>query len=161
MGKINRAESQKDMLDPKEKSKITIYDRQIKDKLNVIKQLKTTPIVEIACKRANIGRSTFYRWKNEDKIFSKDADAAMKEGEEFISDMSESQLISLIKGKKFPAIQMWLKHHHPKYTNRLEISGQLITQEDEELNQEEYEIERQALRQMGYKKKYGRSKQSE
>lgn len=156
MGKTNRPKSQKNMLDPK--AKIAIYDRQVQDKADVIEQLKKMPIIEIACKRANVSRSSFYRWKAEDKIFSRDADQAMKEGEDFISDMSESQLISMIKDKKFSAVQLWLKTHSPKYASRLEISGQLTTREEEELSPEQQDVVRQALHFAGYKK-HGRKQQ--
>lgn len=35
-----------------------------------------------------------------------------------MNDLSESQLIQLIKEKKFPAISMWLKYHSPRYQNQ-------------------------------------------
>ena len=44
----------------------------------------------------------------EDEQFHEYSDEAMKSGEEMINDLSESQLISLIKDKNFPAIQLWL-----------------------------------------------------
>ena len=134
-----------------EKAEMTIWTRQAKDKQEILEQLKKMPIIEIACKKSNIGRSTFYRWCQEDKEFKKAADEAMKEGESYICDMSESQLVSMIMDKKFPAIQLWLKTHHPKYTNRLEISGELTAREEDELSPEQQEVVRQALKFAGYK----------
>jgi hypothetical protein len=75
----------------------------------VLEQLRKVPIVQIACERSDIGRSTFYRWKREDEKFKKAVDEAMEDGEAMINDLSESQLITLIKEKNFPAIQLWLR----------------------------------------------------
>jgi len=47
----------------------TINLRQAKDKEFLLECLKKMPIVETACARAGIGRSTFYRWRKEDKEF--------------------------------------------------------------------------------------------
>lgn len=118
-----------------------------KDRLknSIIEQLKKMPIVQIACERAGIGRATYYRWRNENKNFKKMADDAIAEGELLINDMSESQIISLIREKNWSAISFWLRHHHPKYTNKLEITGHLKHSE-EELTLEEKGLIKKALR---------------
>jgi len=133
-------------------AKTTIQNRQAKNKLEIIEQLKKMPIIQVACQRAGIGRTTFYDWCNKDKEFKKATDEAMKEGEDFISDISESQLISLIREKSFSALQLWLRTHHPKYASRLEINGQLTTHEEDELSPEQKAVVRRALRLAGYKK---------
>jgi len=109
----------------------------------VLEQLRKIPIVQIACERSNIGRSTYYRWRREDAKFKKATDEAMQDGEEMINDLSESQLISLIKEKNFPAIQLWLRQHHPKYRNKVEVTTR--TEEDEQLTPEEAKLVRNAL----------------
>jgi hypothetical protein len=87
----------------------------------LLKCLKQTPIVELACKNAGIGRTTFYRWKKQSSTFSRSVEAAMKEGFDFINDLAETQLVSSIRDKKFPAIAYWLNHRHPSYGNKVEI----------------------------------------
>ena len=62
--------------------------------LNVFKEM---PIVEVAVKRIGITKDTYYRWLKEDEEFGKQAKEAMARGIEFINDMSESQIIALIK----------------------------------------------------------------
>lgn len=109
----------------------------------VLEQLRKIPIVQIACERSNIGRSTYYRWRREDAKFKKATDEAMRDGEEMINDLSESQLITLIKEKNFPAIQLWLRQHHPKYRNKVEVTTR--TEEDEQLTPEEAKLVRNAL----------------
>jgi hypothetical protein len=115
-----------------------------KDKQLLLDRLKETPIVEFACKKAGVGRATYYRWR-EDKEFAKDADEAIAEGEAFITDMSESQLISMIRDRNFQAIQLWLRHHHAKYNQKIEITAN-IQHQQEELNPEQEAVVREALR---------------
>lgn len=114
-------------------------------KKNLIEQLKKMPIIQIACDRTNVARSSFYRWKIEDKKFAKEADMAILEGEALITDMSQSQLISLINDRNFQALQLWLRHHHPKYTNKVEVTAQ-FKDPDEKLSPEQEAIVKKALR---------------
>ena len=39
--------------------------------------------------------------------------------------MAESQLLTAIKDQNMTAIIFWLKSHHPAYTNKVEVTGQL------------------------------------
>jgi len=116
-----------------------------KTKSSLIEQLKKAPIVQIGCERAGVSRATYYRWRKEDGEFKKASDEAIIEGETLITDMSESQLISMIRDGNFQAVQLWLRHHHPKYGQKIEISGN-INQPHEELNPEQEAVVREALR---------------
>lgn len=119
--------------------------KQDKTKEQVVAQLKEMPIVQIVCKKLGIGRATYYRWRNEDKEFQKATDEAIREGELLINDMSESQVVNLIREKNWPAISFWLKHHHPKYANKVEVIAQ-INQPAERLTPEQEAVVREALR---------------
>jgi hypothetical protein len=114
-------------------------------KATVIEQLRKTPIVEYACSRAGVGRTTFYRWRKEDKEFAGKADEALREGLSLVTDMAESQLIAAIKAGQLPAIVFWLKHRHADYKTKVEINGQ-IEQVDEKLTPEQAAIVDRALR---------------
>lgn len=104
---------------------INVQKRQSVDKKLVIEQLRKTPIIQLVCERCGIGKSTYYRWRQDDAEFKKNSDEAMQDGIDMINDLSESQLIALIKEKNFPAIQLWLRQHHPAYSNRLEVKAQI------------------------------------
>jgi len=117
---------------------------KIDQKKSVLVQLKQVPIVQVACQKSGVSRATFYRWRQEDKDFKKLADEAVLEGETLITEMSESQLVSLIRDKNFAAIQLWLKSHHPKYGTKVEISGGLNV--SRELTEEENKLIEKALR---------------
>lgn len=109
----------------------------------LIEQLQKTPIVQFACEKTGIVRATYYRWRGEDLEFAKQADAALGEGALLVNDLAESQIISAIKDRNITAIIYWLRHHHPSYTNRLELVASL---KQEELTPEQEAAVREALR---------------
>lgn len=105
----------------------------------VLEQLIKTPIVEVACSKAGIGKTSFYQWKNDDVEFAKAVNEAMKVGIDFISDIAESQLINLIKKGDFKAVAYWLKYNrNERYGEKLKISGTIEVRE--ELTEEEFEL---------------------
>lgn len=125
------------------KDKETVKHRVKNEKILLIEQFKKTPIVQVACEKTGIGRSTYYRWRKEDKAFAKSADEALSEGCLLVNDMAESQLISAIREQNMTAIIFWLKHHHSVYHTRVELSGKIET--GEELTSEQKSIIKKAL----------------
>lgn len=97
-----------------------------------------------ACEKTSIARSTVYRWREQSKKFARDMEKAIDEGEALINEMGESQLISLIRDKNFPAVRFWLTHRNPKFRERVEVTTNL--QGQEELSKEQKTIVREALR---------------
>jgi len=88
-------------------------------------ELKKVPIVQVACEKTGISRNSIYRWKREDKNFSKAMDKSLAEGEALVNDMSESQLLTLIKEKNFSAIRFWLNHRSPRFRDKVEVTSKL------------------------------------
>lgn len=109
-----------------------------------LENLKKIPIVMAACERSGVARTTVYRWRNESKEFAQMMDEAIAEGETLINEMSEGQLISLIRDKNFPALRFWLIHRNPKFRERVEVTAKFEKQE--ELTPEQEAIVREALR---------------
>ncbi len=107
--------------------------RQNVDKELMLQKLKQTPIIQVACQKAGIARATFYRWRKSDKKFKEAVEIAVEEGTNLINDMAESQLVSAIKDKNLTSIIFWLKTHHPKYANKIELT----TKEDHKLTKEQ------------------------
>ena len=126
------------------KKKTTIQKRQAQEKAVLLEQLKKTPIVQIACEKTGIGRTTYYRWRKEDDDFKKEADDALKEGKSLVNDMAESQLLSAIRDGHMTGIIFWLKHHHNDYANRVEVTAKLAEQDP--LNPEQEATIREAIR---------------
>jgi predicted DNA binding protein len=106
-------------------------------------ELRKVPIISVACEKTGIARNSIYRWKKEDKTFSKKMDEALKDGVAFVNDMSESQLLSMIKEKNWSAISFWLKHRNPNYKDKIEITTK---EENEDLTPEQKKIVRNALK---------------
>jgi hypothetical protein len=107
------------------KTQMTIAKRIKTDQIVLLDQLKKTPIVQIGCEKTNIGRATYYRWRNQSVKFAKLADEALQEGNLLVNDMAESQLLSAVRDKNMTGIIFWLKHHHSAYADRIEIKGKL------------------------------------
>lgn len=81
-------------------------------------ELRKVPIVQVACEKSGVSRNTVYRWKREDADFAKRMTEAEADGVAFVNDMSESQLLQLIKDRKFPAIRLWLTNNHRRFATR-------------------------------------------
>jgi hypothetical protein len=126
-----------------ENNQTTIEERQEKDKQALVDTLKEMPIIQVACKKAGISRATYYRWRTDDKNFKRQSESAMGQGFEYINDMSESQVVALIREKKLPAIILWLRHHHPRYGSKTAAYTPIAT--DEDLTPEERKIMLEAL----------------
>ena len=106
-------------------------------------ELRKVPIVQVACEKSGLSRNSVYRWRKEDKTFLKQMDTALAEGVAFVNDMSETQLLTLIKEKSFPALSFWLRHRNDNYKNKLEITTK---EDDEELTPSQAKIVKQALK---------------
>ena len=126
-----------------QENETSIEARKENHKKIILEHLTTTPIVEIACKKTGIGRSTFYRWKKEDDDFSQAVEESIASGSALISDMAESQLIKSIQNGNMTGIIFWLKSRHPSYTNKLEVTAK--TKEDEALTPEQQMVVEKAL----------------
>ncbi len=128
-----------------EKKKKTISKRIAENRKAILEQLRKLPIIQVACQKSGVGRATYYRWRNEDKDFAKEADKAISEGVEVINDLSETQLITAIKNQNFSAIRFWLQNRHKAYTNKVEVLERGIS-DNEQLTDEQRKIVEKALR---------------
>ena len=114
---------------------------KVKD--SFLEELKKIPIVQVACEKTGISRNSVYRWRKEDKEFTKEMDQALTEGEALVNDMSESQLLTLIKEKNFSAIRFWLNHRNPKFKDKVEVTTRIGL--DDVLTPEQEKIVKRAL----------------
>lgn len=105
-------------------------------------ELRKVPIVQVACEKTGVSRNSVYRWKREDNEFAKQFDDALTDGVEFVNDMSESQLLQLIKEKNFSAVRFWLNKRHPAYKDKIEVTR---AGDIEELSPEQQAMVRKAL----------------
>jgi predicted DNA binding protein len=116
--------------------------KKAKTKDLFLAELKRVPIVQVACEKTNLSRNTIYRWKKEDENFHKEMELALAEGEALVNDMTESQLLVLIREKNWPAMSFWLKHRNPKFRERIEVT---TVSEDDDLSPEQEALVKKAL----------------
>jgi len=112
-------------------------------------ELRKVPIVQVACEKTGISRNSVYRWKKEDGVFLENMEQAMSDGVAFVNDMSESQLLTMIKEKNWSAISFWLKHRNDNYKNKVELSGTVNS--INELSPKQEKLVKQALNLAGVK----------
>jgi len=98
----------------------------------------------VACEKTGLSRNSIYRWRKEDKKFAKLMDQAMLDGVAFVNDMSESQLLTMIKEKNWSAISFWLRHRNANYKDKLELTNK--TEDNENLTTGQKKAIREALR---------------
>lgn len=120
-----------------------LQDRTTQNRQFMLEQLKKTPVVQICCEKLGVARSTYYRWRDEDPEFAKQADIALSEGVALVNDMAESQLLSAIRDRNISAIFYWLNHRHAAYSSKLEITAKV---KDESLTEEQTQLIEKALR---------------
>lgn len=118
-------------------------------KTAILEQLRKSPIIQVACEKVGISRQTYYRYRDEDPVFAKEADNAIEGGVFLVNDLAESQLISAIKDRNITAIMGWLKHRHPSFKSRIEISGEL-RQARQNMTEEEFALLCEALQMAGF-----------
>lgn len=113
---------------------------RIKD--NFLEQLRKIPIVQVACEKLDVSRNSIYKWKKTDKKFAEEMEKALTEGEALVNDLTENQLLTLIKEKEWSAISFWLRHRNPKFKDKIEVTTKIT---DEKLTPEQEQIVRKAL----------------
>ncbi len=127
---------------PLPERKLELNMKKVKLQNQFFDELRKVPIVQVACEKTGLSRNSVYRWKKEDPEFSKKMEQALADGVAFVNDMSESQLLTMIKEKNWPAISFWLKHRNDNYKNKIEI---ITKEESEELTPEQEKVVREAL----------------
>jgi len=96
----------------------TIAKRQQKLKEEVLKQLESIPIIEVATKKAGTSSSTYYRWMDEDSIFARAARESLDRGLRHLNDVAESKVVSGIYNNDKTFIIFWLKNRHKNYADK-------------------------------------------
>lgn len=113
-------------------------------KERLVDQLRDMPIVEVACRRAGIGRATYYRWLKKDPEFAAQCREALEQSTAAVSDIAEAKLINAIQAGNMTAISFWLRSRHGAYQARVNVQG-TINHRSEVLTTEQSKIVQRAL----------------
>lgn len=127
-----------------DKRKATVGVRVRGQKEAFLEQLRKTPIIQLAADKASVGRTTVYRWRDEDPEFAEQMEQAIQEGRLLVSDVAEAQILAAIRDRNIPSVLFWLKHHHPSYSTKIEIDA-TIKKEAPELTAEQWALIEEAL----------------
>jgi len=94
-----------------------------------LKELEKNGNVLLSCLKINIHRSTYYRWKKEDKKFREKAAEAEKHGRENNVDIGEHSLMKKVREGDLGAIKYLLGHISSKYRPKKEASRVIFVHE--------------------------------
>jgi hypothetical protein len=90
--------------------------RKTKKTLNIIfDELEKTGLISSACAKAQIPRSTFYRWYNSDFEFRLKVDDTVTIGRANMVDFAESKVIKNIQNGSQRAAEFYLRHNDTRY----------------------------------------------
>jgi ABC-type cobalamin/Fe3+-siderophores transport system ATPase subunit len=97
----------------------TLAKNTVKAKAAVLEQLAQYPVVTNACKRASVGRATYYKWLESDAKFARSVEQATIDGKRFVTDMAKAQLLKLMSNGDKTAIIFLLKNYDPDFTDKV------------------------------------------
>ena len=92
--------------------------RIVKQKASLLEILSKFPIIQLACEKSGISRATYYRWREDDDVFSQEAQSQLQKGKEVVNDIAEWNILLWVKNADIRATMYWLNNNHPSYSNR-------------------------------------------
>lgn len=104
---------------PEKKRLATLAKKTAEQKAAILEQLAKCCIIQLACERTGIGRSTYYSWLAEDKEFKELADKAINTGRAYLNDIAFSGLLKRIQENNITMLIFWLKNNHPWFAEKI------------------------------------------
>ncbi|MEI6042514.1 MAG: hypothetical protein WCQ00_03030 [bacterium] len=98
----------------------------------LLSELRKHGIIDFACKKAGIARSSYYRLLKI-KRFRKLVREAKLEGIDVNNDTAESVILNGIRSKDVGCAKYWLEHNHPRYKKREIAKEHVISLQDQGL----------------------------
>lgn len=99
----------------------------------MVEYLERTPVVESACSKLGIVRSTHYRWMESEPEYKNAVERALERGRSVVDDVAESHLISGVKNGQIGAIKFWLANNNERYKRSVQIVKQEMSAVPEEI----------------------------
>ena len=103
-------------------------------KKKLIVELEKTGNIFVACARAGIGRSTYYKWIKEHSEFRIKTEEALEIGRESNCDVAEHCLMFKVRQKDVGAIKYLLSHTSPRFKMKetpQDVRNRIIEEEKE------------------------------
>ena len=115
-----------------EKWKEAIDERKENDQKAVILALRKNSNISMACAKAGISTTTFYRWYNNNPLFRREVEEAQNEGDNVLNDLAESKLLQHINAGDMKAAMYRLDRCHPKYQTKSMHERSLAVRDEKE-----------------------------
>lgn len=81
----------------------------------ILEALEERPFITYASKKAEVSRSTIYRWMAEDFSFDIEVNKALHNGRNGLVDIAENKLVQLANNGNIEAIKFLLRHNSDRY----------------------------------------------
>lgn len=101
----------------------------------LVKELEKNYLLQRACNKSGLTRSTVYRWMRADESFANKIRVAQTIGRRYMSDFVESKLLKNIENGDQRAIEFWLKNNNEHYHSTEKATQRKIDQLTEDLQQ--------------------------
>ncbi len=92
-------------------------------KQDLIETLKSTPSIQLACRKLGVARATYYRWINDDEKFHQQCLESIKDGVFAINSRAEEHVLDKIEKGEWKAITYWLRHRHEDYLPKYKLNN--------------------------------------
>lgn len=92
----------------------------------LVKELEKNYLLQHACNKLGLTRSTIYRWMRENEEFAISLRASQAVGRRYMSDYVESKLFKNIEDQDQRAIEFWLKNNNERYRSHEKAMEQKI-----------------------------------
>ena len=90
-------------------------NKRNRKQIQLLKELESNPLIETACRKVGIARSTYYRWGEVDPTFKRKSEIAQDKGRAKLNDFAESKLLENVQQNQHSAIAFWLSHNTARY----------------------------------------------
>ncbi len=114
----------------------------------MIETLQKYPVVEAACHKVGITRTTHYRWIQEDRAYAGEVVGALYASSEVVNDVCVSKLIEAAERGERWAIYFWLRNRHPQFNNDPIVRNMHLRLAKIELKEQEREASTRELREI-------------
>lgn len=104
--------------------------RSSDEKLKFIQIIEETPLINYACKKVGIGRTTFYRWMKDNLEFKISVERALKNGRSYWVEVAESSLMKNVKNGRMDAVKFFLTHNDSRYIPKRTLPLNPLTPEE-------------------------------
>lgn len=101
----------------------------------LIQELEKNYLLQPACSKLGLTRSTVYRWMKEDQEFDQAVRLAQSMGRRYMSDYTESKLFKNIESQNQRSIEFWLKNNNEHYKSRDRAADKIIESLSQQLKE--------------------------